>query len=168
MKTLRLTAVFAASVLLAATAASCDHIDNKRLPAAPVNLVFTNVGMWNTYGVEGAMTYRYFIKTRQIREPAGFPYPVSAATGFGGILLVSDYNGMPIAYDLACPVECRTDVRVAIDDDTHLAICPMCRSTYSVFESYGHPVSGPAAERGYGLQIYSVVPGSHDYFVVRR
>ena len=27
-------------------------------------------------------------------------------TGFGGILLVTDMSGSPLAYDLACPVEC--------------------------------------------------------------
>lgn len=165
---LRSVTTFVMTVLLTVALTGCHHIDNKRLPVVPVNVVFSNAGMWTLYGVEGAMNYRYFIKTSKERVPADFPYPVSASTGFGGILLVSDYNGMPVAYDLSCPVECRMDVRVHIDNDTHYAVCDKCGSAYSVFESYGHPVSGPAAERGYGLQIYSVVPGTTDYFVIRR
>lgn len=159
------TVLFVALTLLSM---SCDHIDNKRLPSMPVNIVFANVGMWNTYGVGGALDYRYFINTKYIRQPAGFPYTVSTYTGFGGILLVGDVYGNPRAYDLSCPVECKQDVRVQIDTEENVARCPVCHSTYAVFENFGHPLSGTAAQRGYGLQCYNVMPGTTEYFTITR
>lgn len=157
-------------ILLMAVAAivvsSCSSIDDSRLPASPVNIVFTDVGMWNTYGVGGALDTRTFIKADRV--PANFPYALSTYTGYGGILLVCDLTGNPVAYDLACPVECRPETRVFINDDLK-AECPVCHSTYSVFENYGHPLSGTAAQRGYGLQHYHIsVGGMSPYAIITR
>lgn len=134
----------------------------------PVNIPFANVGIWNTYGVGGALETRRFIRSDKERVPADFPYTVSMYTGYGGVLLASDYNGNPVAYDLACPVECRRDVRVTLDEEMLAAVCPVCHSAYSIFENYGHPISGPAAEKGYGLTRYLVSPGLCDYYVITR
>lgn len=148
-------------------AAACDSIDNKRLPAVPVNVPFSSQAMWNTYGVNGALDTRTFILTQRERVPRDFPFAATTSTGFGGILLVCDYYGVPLAYDLACPVEARADVRVQMNSD-YLAECPVCHSTYAVFENYGHPMSGLAAKQGYGLQRYQVVDGRTDYKVITR
>lgn len=155
------------AVLVMALSTGCDTIDNKRIPAVPVNIVFPTVATWDTYGVTGALDSRRFILTRTEREPRNFPFPATSATGFGGVLLACDYYGNPVAYDLACPVEQRADVRVAVNKD-HVAECPVCHSTYAVFENPGHPLSGIAAERGYGLQVYHVQPGRADYMVITR
>lgn len=142
---------------------SCHKVDNTRIPPAPVRIEFANVGMWNTYGVGGALDYRIFIK--ESRLPSGFPYTALTYTGFGGVLLACDVNGTPVAYDLACPVECKSSVRINIIDDAY-AECPVCHSTYEVFTNHGHPLSGLAAERGYGLTVYSVVPGSQGEYML--
>ena len=42
--------------------------------------------------------------------------------------LVCDVMGVPKAYDAACPVEVKRDVRVFINDE-HEAECPVCHST---------------------------------------
>ena len=160
-------AAAAAVIALIAGGTACDTIDNDRIPAVPVNIIFSTVATWDTYGVTGALDSRRVILTRTEREPRNFPYPASSSTGFGGVLLVCDYYGNPVAYDLACPVEQRADVRVAVNKD-HVAECPVCHSTYAVFENQGHPLSGIAAERGYGLQVYHVQPGRADYMVVTR
>lgn len=144
----------------------CHSIDDQRIPAAPVSIVFTNVGVWDKYGVAGALDTRRFIKEERV--PAGFPYLESTYTGFGGVLLAADLMGNPVAYDLSCPVECRRDVRVAMVPGELYAECPVCHSTYSVFENYGYPLSGIAAERGYGLQRYNVHPSGADYYVITR
>ncbi|MBD5234265.1 MAG: hypothetical protein HDS65_08835 [Bacteroidales bacterium] len=147
--------------------ASCHSLDDDRVPVQPVNIVFPTVAEWNVYsGVSGALTWNRFI--RQERIPSKFPYTANTYTGFGGVLLVCDVLGNPQAFDLACPVECRQNVRVAVKvDDEHLAVCPECGSKYNVFSLMGHPVSGEAARKGYALRRYRVGPGlGGDYMVV--
>lgn len=136
---------------------SCKSLDDDRVPVAPVNLTFATAVDWNIYGVSGAMQYKYFILSK--REPSNFPYLASSATGFGGVLLVSSVMGDPLAYDMACPVECKSSVVVRIDKEIMQARCPECGSTYDVFSLFGHPTGGPAAEHAYGLRRFKVGPG---------
>lgn len=147
--------------------AGCDHVDNKRIPPAAVHVPFNTVGDWHRYGVAGAGQYKYFIKAD--REPADYPYTALSHTGFGGILLISDIFGNPKAYDLACPVEARSDVRIRMVADEMIAECPVCHSTYDVVTNYGNPLAGKAAVEGYGLCIYNVLAGLNgEYMVISR
>lgn len=151
-------------MLLMCLLGSCSHVDNRRLPAANVYLVFWTQADWVTYGVSGAGSHKRYIKSERI--PSDFPYSATSATGYGGLLVCTSYNGDPLAYDLACPVECRGDVRVFINED-NLAECPKCHSCFDVFMQYGAPVSGEAAEKGYGMQLYNVTGGrSGEYLVI--
>ena len=143
--------------------AGCDTLDNRRLPVANVHLTFYTQADWVTYGVSGARQYRIFI--REKRQPANYPYTADSYTGFGGILLCTTDIGDYVAYDLACPVECRADTRVAVGSDG-IAECPKCHSRYDIFSLPGHPVGGEAADRGYGLQTYRVSPGSGGEYMV--
>lgn len=153
------------SVVVMSVTCACNHIDDDRIPPAAVYIPFKTVGEWQVYGVAAAMDFRYFVRTDG--EPKGYPYPVSAATGFGGVLLACDVNGIPVAYDMACPVECRYNVRVRVVANQVYAECPVCHSTYNVFISpYGYPLSGPAAQNHYGLTLYNVVPGSMNEFMI--
>lgn len=164
----RLSSSSVALMLLfcALSLASCHRIDNHRLPVSYVNVTFQTVGEWNVYGVSGAGLYKEFILPEN--KPAGFPYSAMSATGLGGILLCTTYLGVPVAYDLACPVECRASVKVFVNEDNE-AECPKCHSRYDVFEKLGYPVAGVAAEDGYGLQVYSVAPGVRgEYMVISR
>ena len=149
---------------------ACQSIDDKRIPAAPVNIVFKTQGEWETYGVNGAASHRRFIKTTNPPEPVNFPYAVSSYTGYGGVLLVTDYYGTPLAYDLSCPYEAKPDIRIRVDAQAGNAVCPVCGSTYDIFEAFGHPTSGPAAQRGYGLARYRVLNPNQplNYMVVTR
>lgn len=152
--------------LAAAGLSSCHHIDNRRLPVSYVNISFLSVGEWDLFGVTGAGQYRRFIL--QERIPAGFPYTAMSATGLGGVLLCTTYLGVPVAYDLACPVECRASVRVFVNEDNE-AECPVCHSRYDIFEKLGYPVGGVAAREGFGLEVYNVHAGSQgEYMVVTR
>lgn len=135
---------------------SCHHIDNHRLNVGYVNVTFMTVADWNFYGVSGAGQYKVFNKSLGV--PSGFPYVAMSSTGVGGILLCTTYSAMPVAYDMACPVECRNDIRVFVNEDGE-AECPKCHSRYDIFEKLGYPIYGPAAEDGFGLQVYSVGPG---------
>jgi len=157
------TLSYIAAVVLCLAFSSCHHVDNHRLPVGYVNLTFATQGVWEIYGVSGAGLYKTYI--REERIPADFPYTALSSTGVGGILLCTTYLGEPVAYDLACPVECSAKVRVYINEDNE-AECPKCHSRYDVFEQLGRPVSGRAAENGWGMQVYRVGPGSQNEYMV--
>lgn len=151
---------------LLTVAAGCNTIDDDRIPAMPVNINLGDVGMWNTYGVTGFGIYRYFILTSTESVPRGFPYKVNSATGFGGIMLIGGMDpyttetNIPLAYDLACPVECRQDIRVYVDEASYEAVCPVCGSRYDVTMAGGAPTGGPAltGKHKYALKKYNCIP----------
>ncbi len=143
--------------------AACNTLDNHRLNVAYVNLTFMTPGDWEYYGVTGAGQHKVFNKQDKI--PAGFPYTAAMSTGVGGILLCTTYMAEPVAYDLACPVERSPSVRIAVNAKGE-AQCPKCGSRYYIFESPGHPISGPAATEGYRLQVYSVTPGPNGEYMM--
>lgn len=152
--------IIAASLLLSA----CHHLDNQRIPPAPVHISFFTVGDWNVQGIGGALDHKRFIKEELL--PPNYPYTAISATGFGGVLLVGDVNGNPVAYDLSCPVECKRDVRIFVNTDEMVGECPKCHSTYDIFSLGGHPLSGDAAKDGYGLRRYIVGPGTGSYMLI--
>lgn len=145
------------ALLLSCTLFSCEEIDDDRIPPYPVYVQFQTEADWNVYGVAGACDFKYFIKEN--RTPANFPWTALTETGFGGVLLVSDIHGKPHAFDLACPVEARRDVRIVVDTKQQKARCPKCHSVYDIFTNYGLPLEGEAATRKYRLRHYNVGPG---------
>lgn len=165
--------IFTALVAITALNA-CDSVDDNRIPFAEVHLTFPNVGVWNIYGVSGAVDYRRYINTPTEKFPADFPYTALDRTGYGGLLLVSDILGDVHVYDLSCPVEARPNVRIYVPQapgggNEQYAECPSCKSRYDVFVNRGNPMSGLAAERGFGLQRYSIVSGgATEYRVITR
>lgn len=157
------------AITVCAVLQGCHKIDDERIPPLPVYIAFGTVGVWDTYGVAGATAHKQFILTDKLREPDNFPYTALSQTGFGGVLLVSDILGDPQAYDLACPVEVRQNVRVYVDETKNVARCRECESEYDIYSNYGSPLSGPAADYGYGLQRYHVSHGSStEYMVITR
>ena len=170
----RLFAIIFLSVFLLSLQ-SCETVDDERIPNMLVNISLANPGIWNTYGVSGFGSHRNFILTNNGNpQPAGFPYTYGNATGFGGVLLIegmdpfSSVTAIPLAYDLACPVERKADIRVKIDPDTYVAYCSQCNSTYDVTMQRGAPLSGEAAtgKHKYALRSYSCIPsGSGGYII---
>lgn len=154
--------------------ASCHSVDDTRIPAYAVNITISDTGMWNTYGVTGYGMWRRFILGDGVREPYGFPYSQQNATGYGGVLLISGMDpfttqtGVPLAYDLSCPVEMKADVRVEVEDELYQAVCPVCGSRYDVTMGGGNPLSGPAATGTvkYGLRRYSCYPTALGGYVI--
>lgn len=141
---------------------SCQQIDDDRIPALPVYINLSGAGLWNTYGVAGVGLWRNFISNTTPTSPAGFPYTANSYTGFGGVLLIGGVDpftsepNVPLAYDLACPVERDANVRVSIDSDNLEAVCHKCGSRYDVIMAGGSPVGGPAltGSTKYGLRRY--------------
>lgn len=159
---------------IAVAAGGCDSVENDIIPAAPVNIVLSDAGTWNTYGVAGYGVNRRFILSQGLREPVGFPYSQTSATGFGGVLLISGMDPFtattdtPLAYDLACPVERKADIRVEIEGDLYEAVCHQCGSHYDVTMGGGSPLSGPAATGNtkYGLKRYRCIPSGSGGFII--
>lgn len=154
-------------VSLILVVSSCEDVDDTRIPLSNVNIVLDNQGYWDTWGVHGYGDYRYFIKGRQ---PSNFPWTGLSYTGYGGVLLVMGYeNGnynVPLAYDMACPVERNANVRVEMNSETFRAVCLKCGSEYDVCEGAGRPLSGEAVEKNYGLTRYKVFPASYGGYII--
>ena len=84
--------------------------------------------------------------------------------GYGGLLIVSGFNGEIFAYDLACPVERNRNIRV-VPSDNGTAVCPVCHSVFNTSFGLGSPVSGVARV---SLQRYRVVRQSEGIYLVVR
>lgn len=154
---------------------SCQNIDNERIPNLLVNISLADPGLWNTFGVSGFGSYRYFIHNNQgSSQPAGFTYKSGSGTGFGGVLLIegmdpfSAVTAAPLAYDLACPVERDPNIRVVVDTETYVAVCSQCKSVYDVTMQRGAPISGEAAtgKYKYALKSYNCVPSGYGGFII--
>ena len=150
----------------------CESVDDQRIPNMPVNISIANAGLWNSYGVSGYGTNRNFIVTKRI--PSGFPYASNSASGFGGVLLIEGLDpfmgntSMPLAYDLACPVERNPETRVSVDPDSYLAKCPVCGSTYDVTMQKGAATAGPAATGNYryALKSYYCIESGYGGYLI--
>lgn len=164
----------AALALLLVGAAACSDADGTRLPAVAVNINLADAGLWATYGVAGLGSYRYFVRGEG--EPHGFQYTAGSATGYGGVLLIccmdpfSAKPDVPLAFDMACPVECKPDVRVRIDAESLEAVCPVCGSRYNVLTGSGSRVGGPNMSEGihYRLENYRCVAGAFGGYTITR
>ncbi len=163
MRSETLTRTACAALLVASALwAGCDPVDDTVIPSMPVGINLSDPGMWNTYGVSGVGMNRRFIRFETTLEPAGFPFTTTTYTGYGGVLLIGGMDpfttevGVPLAYDLSCPVERSQTIRVAVDPESLEAVCPVCHSHYDVTMRGGAPLSGPAAtgKRKYGLRRY--------------
>lgn len=135
----------------------------ERIASFPAYLDFATSAAWSLYGVQ-PFGYRYFNKSEHL--PADFPYTENSATGFGGILLVADVNGTVRAYDAACPVEGKADVRVHVDTELMQAVCPKCGSHFDIFTYKGTPLSGVALEKKYGLKNYKATKNANGGYVI--
>ncbi|MBD5274455.1 MAG: hypothetical protein HDS36_06390 [Bacteroides sp.] len=156
------------SILSGAMLGGCNTNDDERIPNMAVSINLSDAGLWNRYGVTGFGIPQYFIKA--LRQPSGFAYLERTMTGFGGVLLIGGFDYrlnevVPLAFDLACPVERKSDIRVKVDPDSFEAICPDCGSKYDVTMGAGAPISGPAATDHYALRAYRCIPTGQGYLI---
>ncbi len=157
-----------AMLCLAVMTEGCKEVDDDRTPPAGVWIVFPFQHDWTKWGVTAALQHREFVLPLGL--PQGFNYTAASQTGFGGVLLVGDIHDNPAAYDMSCPVENRSDVRIVYDEEHNDAYCPRCGSRYSVITNYGKPTAGPAADDSHpmGLRTYNIAAGANgEYRVIR-
>ena len=156
-------------VMAVVAAVACTSIDDNRTPSYQVYIKLNSVGLWDTYGVHGMGDHRVFSARKKL--PSNFHFTANTFTGFAGVLLMMGYDfttqtyNTPVAYEIACPVECRYDVTVDYNPETFEAVCPQCGSHLHVLEGGGAAVSGLAYERHYGLTRYRVTPDNGGYIV---
>lgn len=139
-------------VALALLMVGCEHGDFDRIPSAAVRIEFGNAVTWSVYGVAAYPDNKEFIKSEN--KPKGFTYVANSFTGYGGVLLLCDPTNTVRAYDLSCPVERSTKVRIKFDEENLVLRCDACGSTYDV--TTGSPLSGSAHTHRYFLQPYAV------------
>jgi hypothetical protein len=142
----------------------CNSVLDNRIPATAVNVQFKNTAIWDRYGATGPLDHQRFIKADRL--PSGFPYDVSMATGYGGIMLICTANNELRAFDLACPVEVRPTTRIRFDADKIEFVCPQCHSTFHI--ETGMPMTGEAADRHYALQSYYIYPTTTGGYAISR
>ncbi len=160
------------TAVLASALVSCNTVDDERIPSVPVGINLSTMDLWTTYGVSGYGEYNMFV--RELGLPRNFSYVVSTATGYGGVLLISGVNpftleaGVPLAYDLSCPVEVKPDIRVRMESDgmVPVAVCPDCGSRYDVVERGGSPILGEALSRKLGLKRYECVQSPYGGYII--
>ncbi len=168
--------LFLSLIALLSAAVSCNQVDDDRIPSLPVYINLSGAGMWNTYGVAGVGLSRNFINSNGVVSPSGFPFTANTYLGFGGVLLIGGVDpftsepNVPLAYDLACPVECTASVRVFINSENLEAVCPKCGSRYDVVIAGGSPVAGPALTGSYkyALRRYVCDPAQGGGYIVHN
>ena len=176
LKFLKVESIMMALAVVLSAIPACNQVDDDRIPSLPVFIDISGAGLWNTYGVSGVGISRNFINSDGIVSPSGFPYNANSYVGFGGVLLIGGVDpftgesNVPLAYDLSCPVECRQNVRVAINADNLEAVCPVCASRYDVLTAGGAPVGGPAltGDTKYGLRRYVCQPGRGGGYIIHN
>ncbi len=139
-------------ILVAISVVGCEYGEYDRIPPAAVRIEFGNAAMWSKYGVAAYPDHREFIKNENL--PRGFTYVANSYTGYGGVMLLCTPVNTVLAYDLSCPVERSSLIRVYYDEEDLVLRCDECGSTYDV--STGSPLSGVAADSRYFLQPYAV------------
>ncbi|MBR5240442.1 MAG: hypothetical protein IKW05_00750 [Muribaculaceae bacterium] len=144
----------------------CSDLSNDRIPLTSVRIEVTLAQQQKSeYWANVPATFVTFLKPN---IPYGFPYTISATTGYGGVLQVCGFDNELFAYDLSCPFEHNPNIRIAIDDITLNAVCRECGSTYDVFYGSGAPIDGPSAANGYALRKYNItyISSTGSYMII--
>ena len=132
---------------------SCSHNAESSIPDYPVDLQLDLNGEYatfrNSYG--GILI---FDKRKKEKDKIGF----------GGILVCTNYEGKYLAFDLACPYEAKSNIRVEIDGLS--ALCRKCGSGFDIYTGeFAHPQKGPAKQ---GLKKYRTQLSSSGILMVYR
>ncbi|MDD4362549.1 MAG: hypothetical protein PHF48_08930 [Bacteroidales bacterium] len=131
----------------------------KKIIALFLILAFASCGRYQSSIPESPVFMRRNLNTINCLFPGDYYYITEPQTatdrlGYGGLVLVRGFDDQYYAYDLACPVECRTDVRVGQPNEVLEVACPQCGETYQLGFGMGTPSTGVSKE---GLKRYSVV-----------
>lgn len=115
---------------------SCDETFISTIPDYPVYLELNLTASYPTFSSPN--------------QSLTFETPIKATDrlGYGGIVVYIDFEGEYRAFDMACPNEAKTDIRVYPNDLGQL-VCEECSSVYDISYGIGNPIEGPAYEQTY-------------------
>ena len=140
--------------------------DDGGFPVCPVSLDF-NASEWEACGLTQSFAHCIFNKDKAL--PSCYSFRDYHATGLGGVVVLTTFDGQPKAYDVACPVECDSEVTVTVEAMTLVARCPVCGSCFDLFLGDGTPRQNcEAARRGLSMKRYTVGHGAGPYYHVSR
>lgn len=122
---------------------SCNDNYVSSIPSYPVSLqINLSVGQYVTFRNS---SNEYLLFEKRIFE--------TDRIGFGGVLIYSGIsyddagNTIYYAFDMACPYEAKSTVKVyPVKDDLAKVKCSECGSVYDVGFGLGNPVEGPSKE----------------------
>jgi|GEM_PF-1059419 len=73
------------------------------------------------------------------------PITVTDRIGFGGILVYTGFDGEYYAFDMSCPYEAKSNIRI-YPNDLGQAVCEGCGTVFDIGYGIGNPSSGKAKE----------------------
>lgn len=141
---------------------ACGDSFEQRIPSAPVYIrVDLNVSRDQALG--GVNSGVFYTTGKKLYD--------AERMGFGGVYVYhtvnTDLRSMYAAFDIACPVEAKRDVTVSKGEEGEL-MCSKCGSVFEVLYGTGHAIEGPANEKNYRLQPYTVSIRNERAFEVRN
>jgi len=113
---------------------SCNDNYISSIPDFPVSL---ELNLTTTYPNFRNSTNHYLTFTK--------PVTVSDRIGFGGILVYTGFDGEYYAFDMSCPYEAKSNIRV-YPNDLGQAVCEGCGTVFDIGYGIGNPSSGKAKE----------------------
>ena len=122
---------------------SCDDNITSTIPNAPVNLTLDLAGADNS--LNGSLSYKEYTAPRLAAD----------RIGYGGLLIINGFGENLVnlyAYDLACPNEAQSNIRIKPESTGLTATCSKCGAVYRI-ASGGAPESGSK----FWLKRYNVV-----------
>ncbi|MCE5175631.1 MAG: hypothetical protein ABFC90_05175 [Bacteroidales bacterium] len=84
--------------------------------------------------------------------------------GYGGIIIVHAFDGEYYAFDLSCPVEHESDIRIGYADQSLICKCDSCGEEYELGFGLGTPKNHKSKE---ALRRYKVTIVNNDIIVTR-
>ncbi|MCK9312389.1 MAG: hypothetical protein M0P26_08955 [Bacteroidales bacterium] len=84
--------------------------------------------------------------------------------GYGGIIIVHAFDGEYYAFDLSCPVEHKSDIRIGYADQSLICKCDSCTEEYELGFGLGTPINNISKE---ALRRYKVTIINNDIIVTR-
>lgn len=123
--------------------------DDKFIPDRPVYIR----RYLNAYKLVTPGSYLYIDK-RQVEKDM---------IGYGGILIVMAFDGQYYAFDLACPHEKSSSVKIGAPNEKLICKCPKCGEEFDVSWGAGMPTKG--ISKGY-LKSYNVSVDEFNYITV--
>lgn len=121
-------------IVLSIGLSSCYDNYISSIPDYPVNL---SLNLTSTYPTFKNSVNQFLVFEKPVKQ--------GDFVGYGGILVYTGFDGNYYAYDLACPHEADSKVKV-VPNELGQAECKVCASVYDISYGIANPVKGPAKE----------------------